>query len=110
MRPNLTESSDPDTTLGVSTDDLLNASDLLHAEATRIGKALYLLPATGFQPCAGDPVSIAAAAAFNEKSQELVNSYEAHVDELKRQADVLASSAHAYRATESDAGQAFGSR
>ncbi|WP_158703587.1 PE family protein [Pseudonocardia dioxanivorans] len=84
----------------VSPEYILRAAQLLRAEADRVGKALYALPTTGFQQCGNDPVSTAAAAIFNEKSRALLNSYEAHVIELRNQADALATGSGLYRSSE----------
>lgn len=100
----MTPQSSPDagarSTLAVSAEAIHRAGQLLNAEADRITEALDRTPLSGFQSCGGDPVSIAVAAAFNDKSRNLVERYENHVRELRSQSAALVSSAKSYDSSE----------
>lgn len=75
---------------------LHQAGALLRSEADRLDAVLVTSGADDFRPCGGDPASEAAAAGILENYGSLNNAYRAHINELKRQADELASSARQY--------------
>ena len=86
--------------LNVATDQVLRASDLLRAEASRLREVVLSLSNDGFQPCGGDPASIATSSAFNHKARALIDSYRAHIEELGNQAGKLAAATLAYRTSD----------
>src|SRR5689334_12661700 len=91
VRPNLTKAVHA--SLDVDTDQALRASDLLRAEASRLREVVLSLSNDGFQPCGGDPASVAAASAFNHKARALIDSYRGHIEKLGSQAEELAAAA-----------------
>ncbi|GAA4875426.1 PE domain-containing protein [Pseudonocardia benzenivorans] len=89
---------DPD--LGVSTENIMHASEVLRSASDHLFAVLNSLPVSGFESCGTDPVSSAAAAAFNEKSFALIEGFQRHVQELGHQSEALASTARSYAVSE----------